>query len=148
MQTRSRAPALLVSLLPMELISASKTRRDRYRSILIVWNHFIPPFLVQNPLDLCPDPNLCKALQKCGREQTGHSQAMQVTKILMLFQFASILSQFSPFLFARASSAVTVWWVGLRTNFWTSVWFVQTNAEMCSLLHVDISPSALGALPG
>jgi len=31
----------------------------------------------QNPLDLCPDPNLCKALQKCGREQTGHSQAMQ-----------------------------------------------------------------------
>jgi len=31
----------------------------------------------QNPLDLCPDPNLCKALQKCGREQTQHSQAMQ-----------------------------------------------------------------------
>jgi len=30
----------------------------------------------QNPLDLCPDPNLCKALQKCGRE-TNNSQAMQ-----------------------------------------------------------------------
>jgi len=31
----------------------------------------------QNPLDLCPDPNLCKALQKCGRESTNNSQAMQ-----------------------------------------------------------------------
>ena len=30
----------------------------------------------QTPLDLCPDPNLCKALQKCGRDVT--SDAMQV----------------------------------------------------------------------
>ena len=44
-------------------------------------DHFTS-FLPQNPLDLCPDPNLCKALQKCGREQTGHSQAMQVKKDL------------------------------------------------------------------
>ncbi|XP_023320486.1 E3 ubiquitin-protein ligase MIB1 isoform X2 [Eurytemora carolleeae] len=29
----------------------------------------------QTPLDLCPDPNLCKALQKCGRDVSG--QAMQ-----------------------------------------------------------------------
>jgi len=29
----------------------------------------------QTPLDLCPDPNLCKALQKCGRDISG--QAMQ-----------------------------------------------------------------------
>ena len=45
-----------------------------------LWNRVIE-ILLQNPLDLCPDPNLCKALQKCGREQTGHSQAMQVRKV-------------------------------------------------------------------
>ena len=47
------------------------------------WKCVIPT-LLQNPLDLCPDPNLCKALQKCGREQTGHSQAMQVRTVFII----------------------------------------------------------------
>ena len=34
----------------------------------------------QTPLDLCPDPNLCKALQKCGRDVT--SAAMQVQTVI------------------------------------------------------------------
>ena len=31
----------------------------------------------QTPLDLCPDPNLCKALQKCAVSTANSSQAMQ-----------------------------------------------------------------------
>ena len=31
----------------------------------------------QTPLDLCPDPNLCKALQKCSVSNGNSSQAMQ-----------------------------------------------------------------------
>ena len=84
MRTRSQAQALLASLLPMEPTLASRTRRARYQIVVsVIWNCVIPT-LLQNPLDLCPDPNLCKALQKCGREQTGHSQAMQVRTVFII----------------------------------------------------------------
>lgn len=34
----------------------------------------------QTPLDLCPDPNLCKALTKCQKENTGSNQLQQLIR--------------------------------------------------------------------